>query len=32
MNRNREIVVVCHCILNCNSKVEDCQNLREHKI
>ncbi|MCC0732442.1 CD3072 family TudS-related putative desulfidase [Clostridioides sp. ZZV14-6048] len=23
MKRNREIVVVCHCILNCNSKVED---------
>lgn len=22
MKRNREIVVVCHCILNCNSKVE----------
>jgi predicted secreted protein len=22
MYRNREIVVVCHCILNCNSKVE----------
>ena len=22
MNRNRNIVVVCHCILNCNSKVE----------
>lgn len=22
MNRSREIVAVCHCILNCNSKVE----------
>lgn len=22
MNRNREIVAICHCILNCNSKVE----------
>lgn len=22
MKRNRDIVVICHCILNCNSKVE----------
>lgn len=24
MNRNRKIILLCHCILNCNSKVEGC--------
>ncbi len=32
MKRNREIVVVCHCILNCNSKVEGLSEFKEHKI
>jgi len=24
MNRNGKIILLCHCILNCNSKVEGC--------